>query len=332
MNINGNLPWLQNWAQNTALQNKNTRVNPLLAKALNAVEQQNSTEETDAVSKEMKSKLHHLEKEPEVDPEDEVIGRVLRQVAYVDQQMFGAMFTARLELRDLVDKQEAFTNILDGTADYDTAVSDWYIDYEDRGRFSFTDFDIYLVEKGYQGNATQLIDFFNTEWITAENSMGMSVSMLPGQVLVKGSNGTMDKVIYEDQVELYEQWQEDKKAFEVAALKEYAAEKLPQVQKSIEDFPKRLNQIVMAFTLKKAALMEKLPKDALKEEYLENLRAMSDIAKDIKSVKSGDGKALLSLLNQMMDRQRENVLSLGGVANDGFEHIKNGRLPWNYYA
>ncbi len=332
MQINGDLPWMQNWAQNAAQKKANMRINPLLEQVQTIMERQSDTKASDPISKEMKAKLVQLDKESKVDPADKAIRRAMKELAAVDQDMYGALFNARLELRDLTDKQEAFTGILNGTANYGKAVNDWYIDYEDRGRFSFTDFDTYLVEKGYQGDGTKPMDLYNLEWTTAENSLGMNVGMFKGQVLVKEPGAAMEKVIYEDQVPLYEQWKEEKKAFEVAALKEYAAEKLPQVQKSIENFPDKINQIFMAYSAKKAAIIAKLPKDALKDEYLTNMESISGLAKEMQDIKPGDGKALLNLLNQMMERQGENTVSLGGVANNGFERIKNGRLPWDYYA
>ncbi len=342
LQVTGNdLLWMQHLAKNVIRPNTNARVNPLLQQVQNAIARQSDTKTTDAVSNEMQVKLQQLEKESKVDPAEESPLKGLKQVQGLQQQLLsidselhGALWNARSELRDLVDRQEEFTNILNGTADFENPSRNWAIAYNDRERFQFTNFETYLVEKEYQGDATKPIDFLNTEWIRATDSMGNERGMLPGQVLVKGPNGTLDKVIYEDQVPLYEQWQEEKKAFEEAALKEYAAEKLPQVQSRIEDFPKRINQIVMAYAIKKAALIEQLPDSDLKDEMLKKMKGMSDLAEGIKDVEPGDGKELLKLLNKMIEKQREIVLSQGGIANkgEGVQRIKNGRLPEDLYA
>lgn len=326
MQVTGDHFWMHNWAQNTAQQKANAGANPLLKRALNAIGQQDNSKTPDAISTEMEAKIRQINEEAKIDPTEKTLSKAMEELAFVDQEMYGALFDARQELRDLTDKHEAFTNILNGTVDYDEAIKAWYIDFEDRDRFSFTDFDTYLVENGYQGDATQPVDILNAEWITAENSMGITVTMFAGQALVKGEDGTMDRVIFEDQVPLYEQWQKDKKAHEVATLQQYAAEKLPQIQKSIEEFPQRLGQIAATYALKKAAIIEKLPEGALTHKYTENMKSISDIAEKIKTIAPGDGKELLDLLNQMMKKQGENTVSLGGVANGGFVRPQNGRV------
>ncbi len=346
------LLWMQHLAKNVIRPNTNARVNPLLQQVQNAMARQSDTKTTDAVSNEMQAKLQQLKKESKVDPAEESPLKGLKQVQGLQQQLLsidselhGALWNARSELRDLVDRQEEFTNILNGTADFENPSRNWAIAYNDRERFEypdFVDFNTYLKDIGYQGDGTKEIDFLNTEWITAQDSMGNERHMLPGQVLVKGPNSnSFDVVIFEDQVPFYEQYQADKKeydaekkAYQVAVLKEYAAEKLPQVQSRIEDFPKRINQIVMAYAIKKAALIEQLPGGDLKDEMLKKMKGMSDLAEGIKDVEPGDGKELLKLLNQMIEKQREIVLSQGGSANkgEGVQRIKKERLPENLYA
>lgn len=326
--------WMQNLGQNLLKQKANSQVNPLLKQVQSVLAQQGDTKTSGSVSKEMEAKLLQIDKESKIDPADKALRQVMQELMFVEQEFYGALSDARGELRGLVERHEVYTSIVDGTADYEMALrDDWHIDPQDRGRFEFTDFQTYLKEKGYQGDGTKPVDYLNAEWKTAENSFGMNVSMLAGQTLVKGPAGTLDQVIFEDQMPLYEQWQEEKTAFEVAALKEYAAEKLPQVQQQIEDFPQRLNQIAMMYAAKRAEIIDKLPEGALKDDYLENMKSISDLAKEMKNIKPGDGKELLSLLQQMMDKQAENVVGLGGVANDGFGgRIKMGRLPTEYYA
>lgn len=333
MQVTGNHFWMQGWAQNPAQQKANARVNPLLEQVQSVLAQKGGAKAADAASKEMDAKLLRLEEESRIDPADKALSQAKEKLMLAEQEFYGAMHKARSELRDLVDKHEAYTNILNGTADYEQAVNDWYIDYEDRDRFSFTDFDSYLVEKGYQGDGTKEIDFLNTTWIAAKDSMGIDRHLLPGQVLVKGSAGTLDQAVFEDQLPLYEQWQADKKAHQMAELKAYAAEKLPQVQKCIDDFPMRLNSIAMQYAIQRAEIIEKLPEGVLTEEYLENLNSVSALADEIKSIDPGNGKAMLDLLNRMMEKQQKNVVGLGGVANDGFSgRLKNGRLPQDLYA
>lgn len=320
--------WMQNWAQKAAQKKANANVNPLLKQVQNIMAQHAQAKSADSVTKSMQAKAHKLDRAEKANSVS-----IMDELTALEQQMFGALAGARSELRNLVSMHEGLTNIMNGTADHNTAMNSWFISDADRESFAFTDFDTYLEENGYQGDATRDIDILNTEWITAENSMGMTVYMLPGQVLVKGREGTLDKVMFEDQVPLYEQWQEEKKEFEQEALKEYAEKKLPQVQKKIDDFPKRIAGIENYYALKRAALIEKLPDGALKDEYLENMKDIGNLADSFKNIEPGDGKEMLSMLQQMMDKQATNTISIGGVANDGFGgRLEHKGLPNGLYA
>lgn len=308
------------WRQNAAWQKPSARVNPLLEQAHKAIEMRNSAETADVISNEMRVKIQQNTEEAKIDPAERARRQAMEELMVVEQEFHQALGLAKAELTTLLRRQDAYTSIVDGTADYDTVLRGIYVSPEDRETFNFVDFQTYLKDNGYQGSGTTA-NYFE-DMVAIPDSNGLYRAVLPDMVEIQDEKG-FSKLLFADQVPLYEQWQADKQAHKVEKMKEYAAKQLPEVQSHIADFPSRINGIVGSYSLKRATIMLRLP-NFDKEEYTKNLSTITDLAEELRSLDPTDGKAILDLLNQIIERQRENVLSLGGTANPVFDGTFRG--------
>lgn len=305
MKITGNPIWMQNGAQNAAQQNKNARINPLLAKAVKAMGPKAETKKPDAVSQEMRAKMLRLEKGAEVDPKDKALQQAMEELTRLDEQFYGEMGLQKAQLTGLFIQQEAYTGIVNGTADYDMALRSTYISPEDKERIGMVDFDTYLEANGYQREKKG--DF------TAADFSNMAV--------VQDSRG-VDIYMSADKVPLYEQWQADK----VEKLKQYAAEQLPQIQARIEAAPGRMAAIFASYTLKRAEILDRISKDFGMDmtEYISRGEKVDALMGKMSAADPAEGKKLLDLLNQILAEQQDKVLDMGGTANDVFDGTLKG--------
>ncbi len=327
MQVTGNdLLWMQHLAKNVVQRKSN--VSPLLEQAINAMGQYANAKETDAVSNEMKSKLLQLEKEAKVDPTDKLIRSVQEELLVAEQSFYGALGREASNLNSMINQKDMYTGIVDGTiapgtVEFERAYRSISFSPEDKARFDFPDFKTYLSDHGYQGDGTTVN--YLEDMVAMQDSNGVFRAVIKGKEMVEVQNpnewgySVASTVIFADQVDLYQQWQTEKQAHKVETLKAYAQEQIPQLQSRIEDSPNRIQHIIGAYALEKAAIMSKLPEGYdLEEKYLKNADVINELAEEVQSTDSADGKKVLDLLKQIIEKQREKILGLGGKANGVF--------------
>lgn len=306
MQVTGNYFWMQNAAQ----QNKQTHVNPLLKQAQNAIAHQNEKRVSDADAKEMEAKVRQNTEEAKIDPKDRAYRQAMEELMFCEQELYRNLGWEKAELTNLLHKKDLFTGVLNGTIDYEKACHSIYINPVDCENFEFIDFHSYLEANGYQKKE-------------------LNHSTLNSLVEMQDENG-FSQLMFEDQVPLYEQWKEDKQAHQMEKLKEYARDQLPKIQERIEGAPKRINMIYMAYSFKRVEIMLKYSDfldDEDLESYMGSVSEVSDLADKMRSADPADGEKVLELLNQILGKQQQIVLNLGGTANDVFTGISGDLTP-----
>ena len=316
MQVNNNQFWMQNAAQ----QNKQKHVNPLLKQVQHIIEQKSNAKASDAVSKGMSAKIRQNNETDKIDPNSKLVRQVMEELTQIEEGLYGALGWAKIELSTLVRRQDEYNSIVNGTADYDDAFRNLNLSPQDEARFDFVDFETYLKDNGYQ----EKNEFTFSDYISVEDSKGFGRLVYPGMVPVEDGSG-LDKYIFEDQVQLYEQWQAEKQAHKVETLKQYATEQLPVIQERIESIPEKIGAIFLDYSIKRMAALAKLPKDFDMEEFKGKVGKVNDLFKEMSSLDRADGKKVLELLNQILEKQQRFVVGLGGTANDVFDGVK-GKL------
>ncbi len=293
MQITGDFFMFQNAAQKAA----NAQINPLLKQAQQAVEQQSDTGASNASAKETEAKIRKTAEEIKMGSVDRASRKAMEELTRLEESFYGALGRAASELDSLVRQQDLYASVVDGTADYGVALYSVHISSEDRQQFGFDfmDFQSYLDANGYE----------RKDGLDPSDKVVYAAGEYFGAVLLK-----------EDQAPFYEQWKEEKRAHEVEALKRYATDQLPKIQDRIEAFPKRVAAIHANYMFEKMKIMAKLPGDP-------DLNESSNIAGEVEglfgkmdSIDQGDGKKMLDLLKQILEKQQSVVKKLGGTAND----------------
>lgn len=293
MRIQGEFFWMQNAAQ----QKTNGRANPLLKEIQNAIAHRMPEKAPKAVSDAMRAKIE----DTMIDPKDKALCQVMEELQHLEEAMYGALGQVKATLSGLVHQQDQYTSIANGTADYDNVFHQITIPPEDQKRFEFTDWATYRKDSGYQ----------------AKDPLDLTI--------VQGSDG-ISMVDRADQAPIYAQWQADKEAYQVEKLKEYAAEQMPKIQDQIRFIPTRIHSIIASYSVKKMELLKKLPQGFELENTSLHLEDIKEMRKQLDLPENCDGKKLLAMLNQLLERQKGVVSSLGGKVNDVFDGIIQGNV------
>ena len=101
----------------------------------------------------------------------------------------------------------------------------------------------------------------------------------------------------------YEKQKEEKQAFQLEALKQYAIEKLPQLQSQIKDVPYRIATIYVEYSIAKMKLLNNLPEGFDAEEF--KATKIEDLFGEAGSAARADSKKMLELLKQNLKLCRQ---------------------------
>lgn len=308
------------WQMKSLWQKANAQKNPLLEQAINAIGQQGDTKETDAISKEMEAKIRQNTEEAKFDPNTKLIGKLTDKMLVLEQTLYGALGREADRLNGLVVQQDFYQSVLDGTVDTSTAMNfHGFYNYGDteqyNEQFQFMDFESYLDTNGYE---RKNFNPFDANFTSFESNIVHVEGERYGYALME-----------EDKVPYYEKWKEEKQAFQLEALKQYATEKLPQLQSQIEDAPNRIASIYAQYSIAKMELLSQLPEGFDAEDF--KATKTDDLFGEAGSAGRTDGKVMLDLLKQILSKQQALIKDLGGAANDVnyFTNLKPnfGKVP-----
>lgn len=299
------------YAQNLAGANKNAQVNPLLKKAVDAVENRSKAVAADGASEDMEARIRKMKEQARINPQEELERKLMEELMFAEQDFYGELGKAKLQLTSLLRQKETYAGIVNGTADYDKLLLDALAQEDENsfGKHGIVSFESYIKDNGYYESGKE----------------GFDVSDAENMVVLKDLNG-LDMPMPASLVPVYDQWYNE----QVGKLKTHASGQIPLIQKRIEEFPRRISTIVMEYNIRRMEILAKLPQDSDKlKKYKEDVKTVEGLAELLRTEGPADGEKILELLNRMLDTQQGIVRDLGGVANDVFDGILGGtpRLP-----